>query len=193
VQSLLVLHTNSEDPIKLVDGEKIILCGKDKNEVEVVPEKRDEIIGDSENPIVIRSNYAINGAHESISTIVEEYTNSQGNQVSNDFMISVSKEEPLGLYTASGNDEYVEPIVKLHNFGDNLTSVYFNSYNSTNDFIKFSLNIPDDSYGLLMMYYAKSTDKDGTDGAYLTCMTTTLTSESPLTIFNNTIDGVDSW
>jgi hypothetical protein len=209
------MQTNSDNAIKLMDGEQLILRGLNEKRIPTyIPNTREEsendnpedytdvIKGNSNNPVVIRSNYPISGAHESISTVIDEYTDSYGNQIANDFMISVSCEQPLGLHThtkspvydednnTTGEYEYIydhidTSVVNLHNFGDHLTNIHFNKYKTPADYIEFNLNIPEDSYGLIMMYYAKSNDTNNTDGAYLT-------ASNNLKIFNNMIDGLES-
>lgn len=176
VHSALVLQTTKDNSIKLVDNESIVLKGLDKLGNSVNEDLGIKILGNSASPIVVKTNYPINGSLSSINTT----KNSAGETVT-DFAVRLSNEHPLGLTIVDENNRVDESVVKLHNFGENLTNIHFNKFIDTKNFVKFNLNIPVDCYGLLMIYYTKGSKLGDKSGAYVEA------NKDLLTIFNNVV------
>lgn len=204
VKSALLLQTSKENSIKLLDNETIKINWNVGDST--------LLAGNTTEPVIIQTNYQVNGSFDKIDTQVTQY-DERGEEINvNDFKLKVSMSRPLGITFVKKEDtNYVcehkdSALVNLHNFGENLTNIHFNRFYkasqvyedennkkinySRENYLELFTNIPANNYGLLMIYYSGKQDTGiVTNTAYIKATFEDSANIIPLSIFNNKATG----
>lgn len=197
MKTVLHFKTDSNNCIELGENETLTLFDEVNtlaNEVvlSAIANAQGEIV-----PLKIQSNKEINSTQDSISTISYTYDDYGNKDAVYDFQIKVGKSNPFGISVVESGDEektlynqsvsYIDSsLIKLHDFGDNLTSLHFSDFANRYCYLDLNFNLPTNCYGLLMIYYAGdivNSESDGYDHAHLYSQD----PECNLAIFNNQI------
>ena len=209
IKSVFHLKTDKNNCLELLENEELVI--KDETATNVI-EQTIKAKTDAQGkviPVQIQSNIAIDSSQDSISTINVSYDDFGNKEELYNFKLKVSKSNTLGICVVKPDQDNInegslidyisEPefvdssLLKLHDFGKNLTSLNFNNFENSSCFLDININIPNNCYGLMMIYYTGETDKSNNDklGAHIYYIKNENTKK--LKIFNNIVNKVEDW
>jgi hypothetical protein len=206
-KSILHVKTDANNCLELLENESLVIVDEttDTESTQIITAKTDSqgnII-----PVQIQTNIPIDSTQDSISTINTVYDDFGNKEELYTFKIKISKGNSFGVSIVEPSDEakeaetidyisvpaYIDSsLIKLHDFGSNLTSLSFNNFKNNSCYLDINLNIPTNCYGLMMIYYTGNTEDTSTSnsGAHIYYSKTATTED--LKIFNNIVNSTES-
>ena len=207
-KSILHVKTDENNCLELLENESLVIIDEtaDTEKTQIITAKTDSqgnII-----PVQIQTNIPIDSTQDSISTINTVYDDFGNKEELYTFKIKVSKGNSFGISVVEPSDEakeantidyistptYIDSsLIKLHDFGSNLTSLSFNNFKNNSCYLDINLNIPSNCYGLMMIYYTGNTDDLSTSNSGAHIYYNKTTTAEDLKIFNNIVNSTESW
>lgn len=195
VKSVLHLKTDNNNCFVLSENEELVIIddttqpSQTSQTIAAKTDAQGKVI-----PVQIQSNISIDSTQDSISTISVNYDDFGNKEELYNFKLKISKSNTLGVNIVENTGkEYIDSsLLKLHDFGKNLTSLNFNNFKNNSCFLDININIPSNCYGLMMIYYTGETDNKS--GAHIYYKAKDAEEKDiKLKIFNNIVGETESW